>query len=153
MAGRQTLQYDSYTGNTVHRFYQVWQLSDCNVTNATPTNPSGCLNDLYPFVALAREDSGGNSLGFYNVQNGDAPVLAQLADEFTVSDDFHQSVMGDRGEPYGARHGRCDLLDDLRRADPAAGVDDRRPGSDFIDLGQIQSARSGPTTRMSRSLG
>jgi phospholipase C len=89
-----TLPYDSYTGDTVHRFYHMWQQSDCNVANATLSNPSGCLNDLYPFVGLARDDSGGNSLGFYNAQNGDAPVLAQLADEYTLSDNFHQSVMG-----------------------------------------------------------
>jgi phospholipase C len=89
-----TLPYDSYTGDTVHRFYHMWQQSDCNIANATLSNPSGCLNDLYPFVALARDDSGGNSLGFYNVQEGDAPVLTQLADEYTLSDNFHQSVMG-----------------------------------------------------------
>ena len=88
------LPYDSYTGDTVHRFYHMWQQSDCDVANATSTNPSGCLNDLYPFVGLARDDSGGNSLGFYNVQNGDAPVMKRLADEFTLSDNFHQSVMG-----------------------------------------------------------
>jgi phospholipase C len=88
------LVYDSYTGDTVHRFYHMWQQSDCDVANATPTNPSGCLNDLYPFVGLARDDSGGNSLGFYNVQEGDAPVMKRLADEFTLSDNFHQSVMG-----------------------------------------------------------
>ena len=46
-----TLPYDSYTGDTVHRLYHMWQQSDCNVANATLTNPSGCLNDLYPFVA------------------------------------------------------------------------------------------------------
>jgi phospholipase C len=89
-----TLPYDSYTGDTVHRFYHMWQQSDCSVGNATLTNPSGCLKDLYPFVGLARDDSGGNSLGFFNVQNGDAPVFKQLADEFTMSDNFHQSVMG-----------------------------------------------------------
>ena len=89
-----TLPYDSYTGDTVHRFYHMWQQSDCSVGNATLTNPSGCLKDLYPFVGLARDDSGGNSLGFFNVQNGDAPVFKQLADEFTLSDNFHQSVMG-----------------------------------------------------------
>jgi phospholipase C len=89
-----TLPYDSYTGDTVHRFYHMWQQSDCNVANATLSNPSGCLKDLYPFVGLARDDSGGNSLGFFNVQNGDAPVFKQLADEFTLSDNFHQSIMG-----------------------------------------------------------
>jgi phospholipase C len=88
------LPYDSYTGDTVHRFYHMWQQSDCNINFATPSNPSGCLKDLYPFVGLARDDSGGNAMGFFNVQNGDAPVFKRLADEFTLSDNFHQSVMG-----------------------------------------------------------
>jgi phospholipase C len=89
------LPYDSYTGDMVHRFYHMWQQSDCALANATPANPSGCLNDLYPFVGIARgDDSGSNSMGFYNVQRGDAPLLARLADEFTMSDNFHQSVMG-----------------------------------------------------------
>ena len=88
------LPYDSYTGDTVHRFYHMWQQSDCDVANATPSNPSGCLNDLYPFVGLARDDSGGNSMGFYEMQDGDAPVFKKLADDFTLSDNFHQSVMG-----------------------------------------------------------
>jgi phospholipase C len=88
------LPYDSYTGDTVHRFYHMWQQSDCAVANATPSNPSGCLNDLYPFVGLARDDSGGNSMGFYNVQDDDAPVFKKLADDYALSDNFHQSVMG-----------------------------------------------------------
>jgi len=72
----------------------MWQQTDCNVANTTLTNPAGCLRDLYRFVGLARDDSGGNSMGFFNVQNGDAPVFESLADEFTLSDNFHQSVMG-----------------------------------------------------------
>ncbi|MGZ4995521.1 MAG: alkaline phosphatase family protein [Methylobacter sp.] len=89
------LPYDSYTGDTVHRFYHMWEQSDCDIQNATTENPSGCLNDLYPYVAAARNNgSGGNAMGFYNVQNGDAPVLKRLADEYTLSDNFHQSVMG-----------------------------------------------------------
>src|SRR5262249_48936482 len=88
------LPYDSYTGDTVHRFFHMWQQSDCNVANVTPSNPSGCLNDLYPFVGLARDDSGGNSLGFYNMRNGDAPVFKKLADQYALSDNFHQSIMG-----------------------------------------------------------
>src|SRR5664280_1824987 len=89
------LPYDSYTGNMVHRFYHMWQQSDCDVSNATTANPSGCLNDLYPYVGIARNDgSGGNAMGFYNVQQGDAPILKSLADEYTISDNFHQPVMG-----------------------------------------------------------
>lgn len=90
-----TLPYDSYTGDTVHRLFQMWQQSDCDVARATSANPSGCLNDLYPFVGIARgDDSGASSMGFHNVQEGDAPLLKRLADEYTMSDNFHQSVMG-----------------------------------------------------------
>ena len=73
----------------------MWQQSDCSRVNATADNPSGCLNDLYPFVGVARNDgSGGNSMGFYNVSTGDAPVLKRLADEYTLNDNYHQPVMG-----------------------------------------------------------
>ena len=90
-----TLPYDSFTGDMVHRLFHMWQQSDCNVRNASPSNPSGCLNDLYPFVGVARkDDSGGNSMGFYNVLNGDAPVFKRLADQYTINDNYHQPVMG-----------------------------------------------------------
>jgi phospholipase C len=89
------LPYDSYTGDMVHRFYHMWQQSDCSVTTATRKNPSGCLNDLYPYVGVARNDgSSSNSMGIYNMRAGDAPVLKQLADEYTISDNYHQPVMG-----------------------------------------------------------
>jgi len=92
------LPYNSFTGDMVHRLFHMWQQSDCstaNVTPATPDNPSGCLSDLYPFVGVARNDgSGGNSMAFYNVQNGDAPVFKRLADEYTLNDNYHQPVMG-----------------------------------------------------------
>jgi phospholipase C len=90
-----TLPYDAYTGDMVHRLFHMWQQSDCDVTQATADNPSGCLNDLYPFVGIARgDDSGSNAMGFYNMQHGDALFLKQLADAYTSSDNFHQSVMG-----------------------------------------------------------
>ena len=103
------LPYDSYTGDTTHRLFEMRQQSDCNIANATRRNPSGCLSDLYPFVITnytnqldsvfdnppaIDDNGGGNSMAFYNVQAGDAPVLKRLADEFSMSDNFHQSVMG-----------------------------------------------------------
>jgi phospholipase C len=89
------LPYDSYTGDMVHRFYHMWEQSDCSRASATADNPSGCLSDLYPYVGLARNDgSGGNSMGYYNVERGDAPVLKMLADQYTISDNYHQPVMG-----------------------------------------------------------
>jgi len=105
------LPYDSYTGDTTHRLFEMWQQSDCNIANATRKNPSGCLSDLYPFVITnytnqidpfdtppaIDDNGGGNSMAFYNVQEGDAPVLKRLADEFSMSDNFHQSFMGGTG--------------------------------------------------------
>jgi phospholipase C len=104
------LPYDSYTGDTTHRLFEMWQQSDCNIKNATRRNPSGCLSDLYPFVittytnipdpannSAIDDNGGGNSMAFYNVQKGDIPVLKKLADEFSSSDNFHQSVMGGTG--------------------------------------------------------
>ncbi|HLK52005.1 MAG TPA: phosphoesterase, partial [Candidatus Angelobacter sp.] len=102
-----TLPYDTFTGDTTHRLFEMWQQSDCNVKNATRENPSGCLSDLYPFVitnytnqpdpasgGAIDDNGGGNSMAFYNVQKGDAPLLKSLADQYTMSDNFHQSVMG-----------------------------------------------------------
>ncbi len=87
--------YDSYTGDMVHRLFHMWQQSDCSVLDATKENPSGCKNDLLPYVGISRgDDSGSNSMGFYNVQRGDAPLLKRLADEYTISDNYHQPAMG-----------------------------------------------------------
>jgi phospholipase C len=104
------LPYDSYTGDTTHRLYEMWQQSDCDVANATNSNPSGCLSDLYPFVIVnytnqpdpasggaIDDNGGGNSMAFYNVQSGDAPALKRLADQYSMNDNFHQSVMGGTG--------------------------------------------------------
>jgi len=108
-----SLPYDSYTGDTTHRLYEMWQQSDCNIRNATRENPSGCLSDLYPFVisnytsepdpesfitpGLVDDNGEGNSMSFYNMQKGDVPELKKLADEYSMSDNYHQAVMGGTG--------------------------------------------------------
>ena len=105
--------YDAYANSPVHRFYQMWQQTDCSVSHATASNPSGCLNDLFPWVEVtigAGSDGssgfttpptnylstgeGSTSMEFFNVQQGDAPYLTSLANQYTLSDNFHQSVMG-----------------------------------------------------------
>lgn len=108
-----SLPYDSYTGDTTHRLFEMWQQSDCDIRNATFENPSGCLSDLYPFVITSYtsepdpnsfplpdqvDDNGGsNSMAFYNMQKGDVPVLKSLADQYSMSDNYHQAVMGGTG--------------------------------------------------------
>jgi len=91
------LAYDTYTGDMVHRFYQMWQELDCDARRAAPENPSGCLSDLYPFVGTtnsAKYKGGSNAMGFYNMEQGDAPYLRRLADDYTISDNYHQAEMG-----------------------------------------------------------
>jgi phospholipase C len=103
------LSDDDYTGDTTHRFYQAWQQSDCSVANATKANPSGCLNDLFPFVmatyalndsktpAVQGNFSEGNEMGFYDAEQEQASTLKTLADRFSLSDNFHQSFQGGTG--------------------------------------------------------
>ena len=106
-----TLPYDAYTGSPVHRFYQMWQQLDCSVANAKPWNPSGCAADLFPWVeqtvsagsngaprpANYNNHEGATSMAFYNVAKGDVPYLKSLADQYTISDNYHQAVMGGTG--------------------------------------------------------
>jgi phospholipase C len=107
-----TLPYDSYAASPVHRFYQMWQQTDCSVANSTSVNPSGCLNDLFPWVEVTiaagsngnappppplNTGEGSTSMAFFNVQKGDAPYFKQLATQYTINDNFHQSVEGGTG--------------------------------------------------------
>jgi phospholipase C len=100
---------DDYTGDMTHRFYQAWQQSDCSVANASKANPTGCLNDLFPFVmatydlsdntvpAVQHNFSEGNEMGFYDAEQEQASTLKTLADRFSLSDNFHQSFQGGTG--------------------------------------------------------
>ncbi len=51
---------------------------------------------LYDSVP-ATTGEGATALGFYNVQQGDAPYFKSLADTYAMSDNFHQSVNGGTG--------------------------------------------------------
>ena len=105
---------DAYAASPVHRFYQMWQQADCSAAHASATNPSGCANDLFPWVEVtvgagsngAAQPSGFNdesthegatSMGFYDVAEGDLPFFKKLADRYTISDNYHQAVMGGTG--------------------------------------------------------
>ncbi len=105
-----TLPYDSYTASPVHRFYQMWQQVDCSVAAITPQNGWGCQNDLFPWVEVTvaagsngkaqpvgYKGEGSTSMFFFNVLQGDAPYLTQLARTYTMSDNYHQAAMGGTG--------------------------------------------------------
>ncbi len=99
-----TLTADDYAESPVHRFYQMWQETDCSAAG-------GCLNDLFAWVeatvgagsngtpppANFTYKEGATSMGFYNVQQGDIPYFKTLADTYAMSDNYHQAVNGGTG--------------------------------------------------------
>jgi phospholipase C len=106
--------YDAYAASPVHRFMQMQQQIDCNASAATAKNGWGCASDLYPWVEETigagsngaappspftgeSTGEGSTSMGFYNVQNGDAPYFKSLADQYSMSDNYHQGIKGGTG--------------------------------------------------------
>ncbi len=91
----------AFVGDPIHRFYQMWQ------------EVAGGRNDLWTWVHETAGDSNGakrpspfNSestnqgaldMGYYNMAQGDAPVLKFLARRYALSDNYHQAVMGGTG--------------------------------------------------------
>jgi phospholipase C len=124
ITNRNSFGYDDYAASPVHRFYQMWQQLDCNLQHANFFNPSGCDARLFSWVEVATgagaanelnglpqptnfsteyapgdvtTGEGSTSMAFYNVQQGDVPYFKSLADNFAMSDNFHQSVDGGTG--------------------------------------------------------
>jgi phospholipase C len=44
--------YDAYSASPVHRFYQMWQQLNCDLGQASATNPSGCNANLFSWVEV-----------------------------------------------------------------------------------------------------
>ncbi|MGB8542316.1 MAG: alkaline phosphatase family protein [Candidatus Acidiferrales bacterium] len=120
-----TFTYTDYAASPVHRFYQMWQQENCDASRSTFENPSGCNAQLFSWVEVATgagsskqlnglpqpadfsteyapsptvtTGEGSTALGFYNMQQGDVPYFKSLADTYSISDNFHQSVDGGTG--------------------------------------------------------
>ena len=101
-----TMPYDAYTGDTIHQYFQMYQQMDCAIDkeHVSKGNPTGCLHDLQSAVTTtfatppgtAPTDTG-QTMAVFNMQNGDVPLFKRLADQFTMSDNYHQPVMGGTG--------------------------------------------------------
>jgi acid phosphatase len=94
----------SYFGDPVHRFFQMWQMTDKG------------KNDLFTWVGLTAgigsqnnfpgapipefTFQGGEAMGFFNVNTGDAPIFKALADNYAISDNYHQFIMGGTGANF-----------------------------------------------------
>ena len=67
----------------------------CSTTD--DKTPCFTYNYLLDVPAATTTGEGSTALGFYNVQRGDAPYFTSLANQFAMSDNFHQSVDGGTG--------------------------------------------------------
>jgi phospholipase C len=101
-----TMAYDAFTGDTIHQFFQMYQQMDCAIDkeHVSRGNPTGCLHDLQSAITTTfatgpgqTPHDTGQTMAFFNVQQGDAPILKKLADQYTMSDNYHQPVMGGTG--------------------------------------------------------
>jgi phospholipase C len=108
-----TMPFDAFTGDTIHQYFQMVQQMDCAIDkeHVSKENPTGCLHDLqsavtttYSTPPTGTPHDTGQTMAFFNMQQGDAPVLKSLADQYTMSDNYHQPVLGGTGpdsEPLG----------------------------------------------------
>jgi phospholipase C len=85
----------AYVGDPLHRFYQMNQQVNGGKSHlfVWTDETSGDSNGAPP----SDTHLGGVAMGYYNVQQGDAPVLDYLARNYAMSDNYHQVVMGGTG--------------------------------------------------------
>jgi len=107
------MAFDAFTGDTIHQYFQMVQQMDCALDeeHVSRSNPTGCLHDLQSAVTTTYSTppggtphDTGQTMAFFNMQNGDAPLFKSLADQYTMSDNYHQPVMGGTGpdsQPLG----------------------------------------------------
>jgi len=108
-----TMPFDAFTGDTIHQYFQMVQQVDCAIDaeHVSRENPTGCLHDLqsavtttYSTPPTGTPHDTGQTMAFFNMQQGDAPLFKSLADEYTISDNYHQPVLGGTGpdsQPLG----------------------------------------------------
>jgi len=107
------MPFDAFTGDTIHQYFQMVQQVDCAIDkeHVSRTNPTGCLHDLqsattttYSTPPTGTPHDTGQTMAFFNMQKGDAPFFKFLADAYTMSDNYHQPVLGGTGpdsQPLG----------------------------------------------------
>jgi phospholipase C len=108
-----TMPFDAFTGDTIHQYFQMVQQVDCAIDgeHVSKENPTGCLHDLqsavtttYSTPPTGTPHDTGQTMAFFNMQTGDAPFFKFLADTYTMSDNYHQPVLGGTGpdsQPLG----------------------------------------------------
>ncbi len=122
------------------------------VTATAPRRPS-------PFTSEST-NQGALDMGYYNMAKGDAPVLKFLANHYSMSDNYHQAVMGGTG----ANHimlgtGDAAFYQNANgTADATAGRRDREPQSpaghqQLVHPGRLRQVRNHQRRQLLQLLG
>jgi acid phosphatase len=97
------VDYTAPVGDPIHRFFQMWQQIDGGKRDffvwVAETSGEGSQNRNDPSTGT---NQGALAMGFYNMAAGDAPYFRQLADDYALSDNHHQPVMGGTGANFQA---------------------------------------------------
>ena len=93
------------TGDPVHRFFQMWQQT--GGTNAKLDMFTWIADSVgqggdTPGITPANPSQGGELMGFFNMNAGDAPYFKALAQSYAMSDNYHQSILGGTGANFFA---------------------------------------------------
>jgi phospholipase C len=94
---------DAIIGDPAHRFFQMWQATGGDNEKldlyAWVASTVGLIEDKNPKENVAN-NRGGELMGFYNLNKGDLPYFNSLANRYTISDNFHQPIMGGTGTNF-----------------------------------------------------
>ncbi|MDD5577908.1 MAG: alkaline phosphatase family protein [Methylobacter sp.] len=94
----------SYFGDPMHRFFQMWQQTDKGKNDLFVwvglTAGIGSQNNFPGAPVPGHTFQGGEAMGFYNMNTGDAQVFKDLADNYAMSDNYHQFIMGGTGANF-----------------------------------------------------
>ncbi|HAF00646.1 MAG TPA: hypothetical protein DCG63_05070, partial [Methylophilaceae bacterium] len=95
--------YHSTLGDPVHRFFQMWQQTGGDNHQpdlfAWTASTAGTGNETTGITA-DNPGQGGEQMGFFNMNEGDAPYFKSLAENYAISDNYHQSIMGGTGANF-----------------------------------------------------
>jgi phospholipase C len=173
------MPFDAFTADTIHQYFQMYQQVDCAIDreHVTRDNPTGCLHDLqsaitttYSTPPTGTPHDTGQTMAFFNMQRGDAPYFKFLADNYNMSDNYHQPVMGGTGansimvgaaDAYyytdGSGHATVPPSSQIENPNPLAGTNnwytqDGYSGGSYSDCSDTSQAGVGPISKYLASL-
>lgn len=165
-----------FTGDPVHRFFQMWQDYDggkldlfqwVGLTIGTGSNGTPAPS---PFTDQSTQQ-GGLAMGFSNMQTGDAPALKFIADHYAISDNYHQGIMGGTGANFiylgtgdvgfyqdGNGNAQTPPSNQIENPNPQSGannwyIQDGYSGGSYVNCNDTTQPGVGPITNYLSSLG